>query len=102
MFAVLKYAKNKKDLIYTRTPWVLLCSIFKKNIFIFECHKYSLSLKLVLKLVEIKIILLILRIVFLKDYFKLENKIFNNSLIVPSAFSETMFEKNLSKKIKKK
>ena len=103
VFAVLKYApKNKKDLIYTRTPWVLLCSIFKKNIFIFECHKYSLSLKLVLKLAGNKDnVLLIFTNSFLKDYFKLENKIFNNSLIVPSAFSETMFEKNSVKKIKK-
>ena len=103
VLAVFKYVSKKDtDIVYTRTQWILLCSLFRTNKFIYECHKYSLSLKLVLRLVGNKNnVILIFTNSYLKDYFNLKNQVFNRSLIIPSSFSEKMYNNKPNSKKEK-
>ena len=103
--AVKKYSRSltNQETIMTRTHWVLYFASSYKNIVVYECHKFSKVDALIFKrLAEKNNIILVFPNKRLRQEFQLSNTLFNNSIILESAFEEKMFSRTDIKKTKNK
>ena len=100
-----KYSKSlsDKEIIMTRTHWILYFASSYQNKIIYECHKFSKIDNLVFKkLAENNNVVIVFPNNELRQEFRLSKLLLNNSLILESAFDEKMFSKTDIKKIKNK
>lgn len=101
IFTTFKFANNSSNntVVYTRTHWVLLTAVIKKNFFIYECHKYSKTSKIIFRFIKNrKNILLVFSTQYLKQLFNLSGVAFENSLVLHSSYFEKNFEDDKNKK----
>jgi len=90
--------REKPDVFFTRSDWILFfLSLYKQNV-IFECHQYSrirnLLIKLSLKSSKTKVIFVNNQ---LPKTFNLDKKNNNNLLVLHNGFEEDLFKKNIEK-----
>ncbi len=100
-----KYSKSltNKELIMTRTHWVLYFASSFKNLVIYECHKFSKIDNFIFKkLSEKNNVIIIFSNKTLQQDFKLSNRLLKNSIVLESAFDEKMFSETGVKREKNK
>ncbi len=89
-----KYSKSltNKEIIMTRTHWVLYFASSLKNLVIYECHKFSkIDSFIFKKLSERNNVIIIFSNKTLQQDFHLSNRLLKNSIVLESAFDEKMF-----------
>ncbi len=92
-----------KELIMTRTHWILYFASAFENIVVYECHKFSKIDDFIFKkLSEKNNIVIIFPNEALREEFKISNMLLKNSIVLESAFDEKMFFENDIKKTKNK
>ena len=100
-----KYSKSltNKELIMTRTHWVLYFASFFKNLVIYECHKFSKLENFIFKKLSKRnnVIIVFSNQTLQKDY-RLSNRLLKKSIVLESAFDEKMFSETAVKREKNK
>jgi hypothetical protein len=92
-----------KEIVMTRTHWILYFASAFENIVLYECHKFSkIDNYIFKKLSEKNNIVIIFPNETLREEFKISNMLLKNSIVLESAFDEKMFFENDIKKTKNK
>ena len=99
------YSKSitNKEIIMTRTHWILYFASTLKNIVVYECHKFSKIDNFIFKKLSKKNnVVVVFSNEALREEFKISNILLKNSIILESAFDEKMFLENDIKRAKNK
>lgn len=90
---------NIKDVVMTRTHWILYFISKNKNFIIYECHKFSKIDNFVFKRLKYKNnVVIIFSNESLKKEFMLSDCLENNSLVLNSSYDERQFKDDETKK----
>ena len=99
------YSKSitDREIIMTRTHWILYFASAFANIVVYECHKFSKIDNFIFKkLSEKNNVVVVFSNEALRKEFKVSNIILKNSIVLESAFDEKMFLENDIKRTKNK